>query len=171
MADPFIGEIIIFGGSFNPRGWAFCNGQLLDIATNSALFAILGTTYGGDGRTTFALPDLRGRLPMHPGTGPGLTPRSLGQRGGTETVTLTASQIPAHNHPVSCNNATAGEDDPQGLYLGAGGGDIYATTSNNVQMNAGMIGSNSGGQAHSNVQPFLCLSFIIALVGIFPSRN
>ena len=167
--EPFIAEIIMFGGNFAPRGWALCDGQLLSISTNSALFSILGTTYGGDGRTTFGLPDLRGRVAMHPGSGPGLTPRTLGQKSGVETVALSGNQVGPHNHPLVCNNAAAGEDDPDGLFLGAGG-DIFATTSN-ANMNANAIGANVGGQAHTNVQPFQCVNFIIALVGIFPSRN
>ena len=174
--DPFIGEIIMFGGNFAPRGWAFCNGQLLSISQNTALFALLGTTYGGNGQTTFALPDLRGRVPMHAGQGPGLADYSLGQRAGTESATLLVNNLPAHNHSV--NAATAAPSpaplSPTGNFLAPvarGAPPIYATGPGNTQMNAGMIGITGGSQPFPILQPYLTISFIIALQGIFPSRN
>lgn len=171
--EQFIGEIRMFAGNFAPRSWAFCDGQLLPIAQNSALFSILGTTYGGDGRTTFALPDLRGRLPMHPGNGPGLTPRTLGESGGTETVTLMASQMPAHNHSVGCHS-NADQAAPAGNLPAtevSGAAPIYSDQPADGTMNPAMIGMAGGSQPHDNMSPFLCVSFIIALEGIFPSRN
>jgi microcystin-dependent protein len=174
MSEPFLGEIIMFGGNFAPRNWAFCNGQLLAIAQNSALFSILGTTYGGDGRTTFALPDLRGRVPMHWGTGPGLSQRQLGQEGGAESVTLTGPQVGAHTHPANCVAPAGNSNDAVGNFwaddAGVSSGTYHTGPATN-QMNAAAIGNNTGGQAHPNVQPFLCVSFIIALYGIYPSRN
>lgn len=160
--DPFIGQIVMFGGNFAPRGWAFCDGQLLDIASNQALFSILGTTYGGDGRTTFALPDLRGRSAMHPGSGPGLTPRALGARGGAESVTLTTQEMPSHHHGVIA--ATGPVDPTQPKYVES----QAAATSVTVADRTDNVG---GGQAHNNMAPFTCVNFIIALVGVFPSRN
>lgn len=172
--DPFIGEIIMFGGNFAPRGWALCDGQLLPIASNSALFSILGTIYGGDGRTTFALPDLRGRVPMHAGNGPGLSDRRLGSRGGQETVTLTTSQIPAHHHTIFAISAVGDSNDPSSRLLantGAFDNEYSANTSGYVTMSSNMVGNTGGGQYHTNVQPFLCVNFIIALQGVFPSRS
>ncbi len=174
MSDPFIGEIALFGGNFAPRGWAFCDGQLLPIAQNTALFSILGTTYGGDGRTTFGLPDLRGRVPMQPGNGPGLSPRRLGERAGVEEVTLSAQQIPSHSHAANCVTPAGNSNDAAGKFWADDAGAASATYHGgpaNATMNAGAIGNTGGSQAHTNVQPFLCVNFIIALVGIFPSRN
>ncbi|MCW5958515.1 MAG: phage tail protein [Pyrinomonadaceae bacterium] len=176
MATPFLGEIVMFGGNFAPRSWAFCSGQLLPIAQNTALFSILGTTYGGNGQTTFALPDLRGRVPMHPGSGPGLSPRSLGEQGGVENVTLITSQIPSHNHTATttanANSGPASDTVPTGNFLAEGNNYNSAF---NTQMNNGAvqvtIGNSGGSQPHSNIQPFTCINFIIALQGIFPSRN
>jgi microcystin-dependent protein len=178
MSEPFIGQIIMFGGNFAPRGWAFCDGQLLPISQNSALFSILGTTYGGDGRTTFGLPELRGRVAMHPGSGPGLTPRTLGQKSGTETVQLSTNQIPAHNHTATANcvggpgNSNVAEGNVWSKDLGVQSA-TYSGDTPAAQMKAGAVTvANAGGsQAHPNVQPFLAVNFIIALVGIFPSRN
>ncbi|TVT78703.1 MAG: phage tail protein [Denitromonas halophila] len=174
MSDPFIAEITMFGGNFAPRGWAFCDGQLLPIAQNTALFSILGTTYGGDGRTTFGLPDLRGRLPMHPGNGPGLSSRRLGEKGGVENVTLNANQIPAHNHAANAVAPAGNSNDAAGNFWADDAGAASATYSSGpatTTMNAGAIGNAGGGQSHTNVQPFVCVSFIIALQGVFPSRN
>lgn len=177
MSEPFIGEIILFAGNFAPRGWALCQGQLMSIAQNTALFSILGTTYGGDGVTTFALPDLRGRVPLGQGQGPGLTPRVLGEESGSETVTLISTEIPAHNHqllantaagslPEPTNNVLAGVSDPNsgGLF------NAFEATANTT-LSPLAIGVTGGSQPHNNMQPYLCLNYIIALVGIFPSRN
>ncbi|MEP0264115.1 tail fiber protein [Dokdonia sp.] len=170
--DPFLAEITMFGGNFAPRGWAFCNGQLLPINQNSALFSLLGTTYGGDGRTTFALPDLRGRVAIHPGHGPGLSNYSLGERGGKEAEILTVANLPSHNHGVSISVADdANTDDPEGAFLGAGT-TIYNTakTGNNTLAGAASLNTGSN-QAFSILQPFNTVNYIIALQGVFPSRN
>ncbi len=175
--DPFIGEIRMFGGNFAPRGWAFCNGQLLAIAQSSALFSLLGTTYGGDGQTTFALPDLRGRAPIHVGQGPGLTPRTLGEMSGSETVTLTASEMPAHNHAMVASKNVIDVGDPTGAFLGMeySGRDpitkYEGEAANLTTMNPQCISPSGSSQPHSNMQPYLAVSFIIALEGIYPSRN
>lgn len=168
--EPFIGQIMLFGGTFAPRSWAFCDGQLLAINANTALFSILGTTYGGDGRTNFGLPDLRGRVPMHAGTGPGLTPRSVGQRTGVETVTLAASQMPAHSHDMNFVNVPADNDRPSGDLLARTA--IYSAATTPIgQLSASTISQSGGSQAHENMQPTLCINYIIALQGIYPSRN
>ena len=179
MSDPFIAEIIMFGGNFAPRGWAFCDGQLLSISQNTALFSILGTTYGGDGRTTFGLPDLRGRVAMHPGSGPGLSTRRLGEKSGVETVILNANQMPSHTHAAT---AVANGTDTQGNSGFVGGrtwshvgANLYVDATPDVVMHAGNVtvtNANTGGnQSHTNIQPYLCVNFIIALQGVFPSRN
>ena len=169
MSEPFIGEIIMFGGNFAPRGWALCNGQTLPISQNQALFSILGTTFGGNGRATFGLPDLRGRVPVHPAT------INLGQKGGAETVQLNASQLPAHNHKVKAASATATSGLPTGNALAQFSivQNVYGdpTATNVVAMNPAAVADTGLGQAHDNMQPFLAVSFIIALQGIFPSRN
>ena len=169
MSDPFIAEIIMFGGNFAPRGWSYCNGQLLPINQHSALFSLLGTTYGGDGRTTLALPDLRGRVPVHSGgnsAGPGLTARRLGARSGQETVTLTANQIPPHGH--SASTATANRTSPQSNFpaVANDGESNYQSDTNTTSPPSG-----GGGQAHDNMPPYLAVNFIIALQGVFPSRS
>ena len=174
MSEPFIGEIRMFGGNFAPRGWAFCQGQLLSIAQNSALFSILGTTYGGNGQTTFALPDLRGRYPMQSGQGPGLTPRSLGEQGGSETVTLLSTQMPQHTHSANASSQAGEVPEPTGAVWAA---DSTATVLNyrgspiDTTMNPAAIGLAGGNQPHNNMSPFTCVNFIIALEGIYPSRN
>ena len=169
MSEPFIAQIMMFGGNFAPRGWALCNGQILSIAQNTALFSLLGTTFGGNGQTTFALPDLRGRVPVHPGQGPGLSSVTLGEVGGVETVTLTQNQIAGHGHGVAASNGTAGASRPANNFLAAGGS--YATATDGTVMNPGMIQASGGSQPHENRQPYLGVNFIIALQGIFPSRN
>ncbi len=177
MSEPFIGEIRIFAGNFAPRGWAFCNGQLLPISQNTALFSIIGTTYGGDGRSTTGLPNLQGRVPMHPGNGPGLTSRRLGESGGVETVTLSEEQIPQHTHQLVASLPLADDDDPGPTkYLATGRGvGLYApppgSPSSLVPMAPDAITPVGEGQAHNNLQPYLTLYFIIALAGLFPSRN
>lgn len=167
--DPFIGQIIMFAGNFAPKSWAFCNGQLLSIAQNTALFSILGTTYGGDGMTTFALPDLRGRVPLHPGTGPGLTPRQLGESTGEESVTLLTNQIPAHNHALLAAAQDPAVRDPTNNALAQA--QIYTTRPPSTPMQATSIGPTGGSQPHDNMQPFLGINFIIALEGVFPPRD
>ncbi|HTJ74932.1 MAG TPA: tail fiber protein [Acidimicrobiales bacterium] len=169
MSDPFLAQIMMFGGNFAPRGWALCNGQILSIAQNTALFSLLGTTFGGNGQTTFALPDLRGRVPVHPGQGPGLSQVTLGQAGGAEVVTLLQTQMPGHGHGVAASNGTATASRPSNNFLAAGGS--YATATDGTVMNPGMIQSSGGNQPHENRQPYLGVNFIIALQGIFPSRN
>ena len=169
--EPFIGQIIMFGGNFAPRGWALCDGSLLSIAQWSALFSILGTSYGGDGRTTFGLPDLRGRVPMHAGNGPGLTSRRLGEKGGNENNTLSITQIPPHNHSVSLSaKEEANTEVPTGNFIAGAGFDGFGTTSD-VTMGALPQQNVGGGQPVNNIQPFQCVNFIIALQGIFPSRS
>jgi microcystin-dependent protein len=168
MATPFIGQITLFAGNFAPRGWAFCDGQLLAISQNTALFSILGTTYGGDGRTTFALPDLRGRAPVHAGSsgGPGLTPRLLGEQGGEEAHTLIQSEMPAHAHGGRASTGDQTTNRPSGAYPARGG--VYASSQDTT---TGPGEPSGGGQPHGNMQPYLGLNYIIAMEGIFPSRN
>ena len=167
MSEPFIAEIRIFAGNFAPRGWAFCNGQLLPIAQNTALFSLIGTTYGGDGRTTTALPNMQGRAPMHPGHGPGLTSRTLGQRGGAEDITLSEAQIPSHTHTVRAND-TGDEKLPTDHYME----DLWYNKSEEPDGKYGVTATSTGGnQGHNNMQPYLTLSFIIALQGLYPSRG
>lgn len=174
MSEPFIAEIRIIGFTFAPRGWAFCNGQLLPVSQNTALFSLLGTIYGGDGRSTFALPNLQGRAPMQPGRGPGLTARRLGETGGTDTVTLSEAQMPAHQHNWQVSARTGNANDPgTDTYLAGGSSDqfLYGPPSNLVDMHPGALADNGGGQSHNNMQPFLTLNFVIALVGLYPSRG
>jgi microcystin-dependent protein len=172
MADPFVGEIRLFGGNFAPQGWALCNGQLLAIAQNTALFSLLGTNYGGDGRTTFALPDLRGRAPIHMGQGSGLTPRSIGSVSGRETVALTTQECPVHSHSASGANG-ANQPSPVGNFWSTdpnGNTAAYSTTANSV-MSLAAIGAAGAGQPHDNMQPYLAVNYIIALAGVFPPRS
>ena len=177
MSEPFIAEIRIFAGNCAPRGWAFCNGQLLPIAQNTALFSLIGTTYGGDGRTTTALPNLQGRAPMHPGHGPGLSVRRLGERGGDETAALSEAQMPNHTHSANVTPQSGDQGDPSpGAYLAGGStpattvyGDGSATLDGALA--PGALPLAGGGQPHNNLQPFLTMNFIIALVGLFPSRG
>jgi microcystin-dependent protein len=169
MATPYLGEIRMVGFNFAPQGWALCDGTLLSIAQNDALFALIGTTYGGDGQTTFALPDLRSRVPMHQGTGSGLSPRTLGQTGGEESVTLGASQIPTHTHnamaAVNSNSAT-----PNGTVWAGWIGGQFSDQAPNAQMSLSAMSSAGGGQPHDNMIPYQAINFIIALFGIFPSQ-
>ena len=172
MADPYIGQITTFGGNFAPRGWALCNGRLMSISANSALFSILGTTYGGDGISTFALPDLQGRVALHMGQGAGLTYRALGAKSGSETVTLTTNQMPAHSHAYFASPNDNTQAIPTGNALpSADVENPYATSTPIISMNSGVIGNTGGGQSHNNLQPYLALTRIIATVGVYPSRN
>ncbi len=172
MSEPFVGEIRMFAGNFAPRGWAFCDGQLLAVSQNDALFSLLGTIYGGDGRTTFGLPDLRGRIPLHQGTGPGLSPRRLGSKGGSENVTLTTNQLASHSHDWNANTAPATGDAPQGKVVAeAAGPSFYKATGQTIDFASDMIANTGGSGPHTNLMPTLCINFIIALFGIYPSRH
>lgn len=169
MSEPFLGMIIIVPYNFAPRGWAFCSGQILPIAQNTALFSLLGTTFGGNGQTTFALPDMRSRVPIHAGQGPGLSNYDLGQASGTESVTLTVNELAAHNHMVQATNEGATTGKPAGKFLAGFTG--YTSPSDGTLMAPTMITNTGGSQPHANIQPYLTLNFCIALEGIFPSRN
>ncbi|PTA68506.1 phage tail protein [Deinococcus arcticus] len=172
---PYLGEIRMFAGTFAPVGWALCEGQLLPISQYDALFVLIGTTYGGDGQSTFALPDMRGRLPAHVGTPAGGQPLALGQLTGTETVTVSAAQVPAHSHALQASTLTA----PQGGGVSAGaflaqpdGSELYVGSGRRPQtLAAAAVAASGGAQPHENLSPYLCVNFIIALEGIFPSRN
>ncbi len=165
MAQPYVGEIRMFGGNFAPAGWMFCEGQLLPISENETLFQLIGTTYGGDGESTFALPDLRGRIPLHQGNG-----FTLAQSGGAEEITLTVQQIPVHTHPFLASTATASTRDPVPNHAPAtASGDVYNDILDPIPLSAQMVVPTGGSQPHTNFQPYLCVSFIISLFGIFPS--
>jgi microcystin-dependent protein len=171
MSDPFLGEIRLFPYNFAPLGWALCDGSVLSIASNTALFSLLGTTYGGDGRSTFALPDLRGRVAVSSGQGAGLTDHPLGQLGGDETVTLTTDGLPAHSHAVAAHSSRGAHASPNGRVPGhSSSGTVYADASDRTQMSAQMIAPTGGDQPHDNLQPYLALNYCIAMEGIFPSR-
>lgn len=162
----------MFAGNFAPRSFAFCDGQLLAISQNDALFSLFGTIYGGDGRTTFGLPDLRGRIPIHMGTGPGLSPRTLGSKSGSENVTLTTNQIPSHGHALNASANAADTRNPAQQLPAVAGESAYTTSAANlVPMKSNAVSPAGGNQPHSNLQPFLCVNFIVALFGIYPSRN
>jgi microcystin-dependent protein len=176
MSEPFVAEIRIFAGNFAPRSWAFCDGQLLPVSQNTALFSLIGTTYGGDGRSTTALPNLQGRAPMHPGRGPGLTSRRLGQRGGVEMVTLTEAQMPNHTHTMAgsrsrTNLQAPGPDRSLGVTLATGNAYQSDTSSSIVSLNSSALTNTGGSQAHNNMQPFIAMNYIIALQGLYPSRS
>ena len=170
--EPFIGQLMLFAGNFAPRGWALCDGQLLSIAQNTALFSILGTTYGGDGRVTFALPDLRGRVPVHAGQGPGLSFYTLGQQAGTETVTLNLTQIPTHGHTFApgCSSDPPSSQTPENNVLASLETQSFSGEAN-AAMRAGNTSTAGGSQAHANLPPYTCLNYCVALEGIFPSRS
>jgi microcystin-dependent protein len=172
MADPFVAEIRIFPFNFAPRGWAWCDGQLLPLSQNTALFSLLGTTYGGNGKSNFALPDLQGRAPMHPGQGPGLSLHDLGETGGSETVTLLESEIPSHSHGVTCKQSDATLRLPPGQFPATGTGGIlmYQNPGAIVQLNPNTVTPAGGDAPHNNLQPYLTFYFCIALQGVFPPR-
>lgn len=175
--DPFVAEIRIFAGNFAPKGWAFCNGQILPISQNTALFSLLGTYYGGDGKSTFGLPDLQGRAPMFWGQGPGLSSRNLGETGGSQSVTLLQSEIPAHTHQVKGTTAAGTSTNPaDGIWAVAGSRraptSLYSTTAAaSTTMSPQALSTTGGGLPHNNMPPFLTLNFIIALQGVFPPRG
>lgn len=171
--DPFVAEIRIFPFNFAPRGWAWCDGQLLPLSQNTALFSLLGTTYGGNGKSNFALPDLQGRAPMHPGQGPGLSLHDLGETGGSETVSLLESEIPSHLHPMRTDN-DIGEDripGPSEAMARSTGGLLYAAPGAVVQMSPNTLAPAGGDQPHNNMQPYLTFYFCIAMQGVFPPRT
>ena len=173
MSDPFVGEIRMFAGNFAPRGWAYCDGQLLAVSQNDALFSLFGTIYGGDGRVTFGLPDLRGRVPIHYGSGPGLTPRNIGSKSGSETVTLTVNQLPQHSHTFQASTDLATEASPAAKVPAASPtNDIYGPNmAPIVNLASTSLSSIGGSQSHTNIMPFQCINFIVALYGIYPSRQ
>lgn len=173
MADPFVAEIRIFPFTFAPKGWAFCDGQLMPLSQNTALFSLLGTYYGGDGKSTFALPNLRDSAPVHAGQGPGLSPRYIGERGGAQHVTLLQSEMPAHTHTVSANDF-AGDNSVPGPNIslaGSSGGSAYAPPANTTSADPGAMSIAGGSQPHNNMMPYLTLHFCIALQGVFPPRS
>ena len=169
MSNPFVGEIRMFGGNFAPSGWAFCDGQLLPIAEYIALFALLGTTYGGNGQTTFALPDLRARVPVHQGTGPGLSTRVIGEAGGSQQVTLSVQQIPAHTHQMLAARNGERTLSPVGALHAIGEADLFASAAPDALQSP--LSAVGGSQPHENEQPVRCVNFIISLFGIFPPRD
>jgi microcystin-dependent protein len=173
MADPFVAEIRIFPFNFAPQGWAWCDGQLLPLSQNTALFSLLGTTYGGNGKSNFALPDLQGRAPMHPGQGPGLSLHDLGETGGSETVTLLESEIPAHNHVIQLDVSSgfAESSAPGGQALGLTNRAIYAALPVQSTMSGAALALAGGDQPHNNMQPYLTTYFCIAMQGVFPPRT
>ena len=173
MADPFVAEIRIFPFNFAPKGWAWCDGQLMPLSQNTALFALLSTTYGGNGKSNFALPDMQGNAPMHPGQGSGLSLHDLGETGGAETVTLLESEMPFHNHQMRVNTqdpADIGLVNPNASLAQATGGTLYQTTTN-TQLAAQALTPTGGGLPHNNMQPYLTLNYCIALQGVFPPRG
>lgn len=171
MSQPFIGQISIFGFDFNPRGWAKCNGQVLSIAQNTALFSILGTTYGGNGQTTFALPNLQSRVPVGAGQGPGLSNYALGQVGGEENHTLTPNEMPMHNHLLQASATAGSTPSPASAALAQPPSKMYAAASSLATLAAASIATTGNSQAHTNIQPYATSNFCIAIQGIFPSRN
>ena len=167
MSEPYLAEVRIFGFNFAPRGWAFCDGQILPIQQNQALYSLLGTTYGGDGRTTFALPDLRGRTPIHVGDG-----FNLGNRGGEESPALTVNEIPSHTHQAKATSDIGTNPNPGGRVLASSApAEVYGPPNNQVDLRAGTVANTGAGQGHENMQPYLALTFAIALQGTFPPRN
>ena len=166
MSSPYVGEIRLFGGNFPPQGWAFCDGQLLSIAENDVLFTLIGTTFGGDGQSTFALPDLRGRIPVCAGSS-----YVIGSSGGAETVTLARSQLPVHAHSAACQSAAGNQGGPQNAVWASSPANQYAAGAANAAMNPAQVSAFGGSQPHDNMMPYLPLSFIISLYGIYPSQG
>lgn len=177
MSDPFLGEIRMFAGNFAPRGWAFCDGQLLAVSQNDALFSLFGTIYGGDGRTTFGLPDMRGRVPVHHGSGPGLSNRPQGAKGGSENEMLTTNQLPQHSHTMQASSDAGTLDNPTNavvavLYHDQSNQNLPAFDANtNASMKSDALTNAGGSQSHVNMMPFLAVNFIVSLVGVYPSRS
>lgn len=175
MAAPFLAEIRMFAGNFAPRGWALCNGQILPISQNTALFSLIGTFYGGNGTSNFALPNLQGMAPMHQGNGPGLTPRVVGETGGSSSVTVLVTQVPPHSHVFNCGVGSKGETSAVAGQFNcdeaAGTTPIYATATDGSTMNPVMLQPTAASEPHENMQPYQCVNFIIALQGIFPARS
>jgi microcystin-dependent protein len=173
MSQPYVGEIRMFAGNFEPAGWMFCQGQLLPISDYETLFNLIGTTYGGDGQSTFALPDLQGRLPLHTGTDSSGNTYTLAQTGGVEQVTLTINQIPAHSHPYLASTTPGNANSPQGNYAAGApvGVEPYYNSAAKTAMGPNSIGNTGGNQPHSNFQPYLCVDFIISLFGVYPSQT
>lgn len=174
--DPYIGEIRLFAGNFAPRNWAFCNGQILSVNDYQELFSLIGSSYGGNGRSSFGLPDMRGRIPMHQGQGPGLTPRMVGNRFGYERVTLSTSQTPSHTHQMRASSDIATQINPDSMVLAQTDAtkpfyDDGTAASSIVSLDADVVSMEGNASSHANMQPFLCLNFIISLKGIYPSRN
>ena len=172
MSDPFIGEIRMFAGPFAPRSWAFCDGQLLTIAQNQELFSLFGTTYGGDGVNTFAVPDMRGRVPMHFGSGPGLSPRDLGARFGTESVTLTSQELAPHTHGLNASSLAASPGpNPSGAVLAPGETMYSSADTGRTAMSPQSLATSGQSEPHDNLMPYQCVSFIVALKGLYPPRS
>lgn len=172
MSSPFVAEIRIVGFNFAPRGWAFCNGQLLPISQNTALFSLLGTFYGGNGQSTFALPDFQGRAAVHQGQGPGLSQYFIGESGGSETVSLLQSEIPSHNHNLMASDNVAERNNPAANYYSVpDSGFVHASAANLTPMSPNSLAPAGGDQPHNNMPPYLVLNFIIAMQGVFPPRN
>jgi microcystin-dependent protein len=171
MAQPYVGEIRMFAGNFAPAGWAFCSGQVMPISENDVLFTLIGTTYGGDGQETFALPNLQSRLPIHMGTGSSGTTYQIGESGGVESVTLSTQQIPSHTHPFIVSGDSGSQSNPGGAVPGTGITVYRASQPANVPMNAAAVTNAGGSQPHDNMQPFLCINYIISLFGVFPTQT
>lgn len=172
MGQPYVGEIRMFAGNFAPSGWLFCEGQFLPISENEVLFQLIGTTYGGDGEETFRLPDLRGRLPVHMGTGPDGATYQIGEQAGAEEVTLTVQQIPSHSHLLQTSSAPATSQDPNNRVLAEADFDAYTSVfTSAATLNAVALQPSGGSQPHTNYAPYLCVHFIISLFGIFPSQT
>ena len=172
MSEPFIGQIKMFAGNYAPRGYALCDGAILNPSQNTPLFSLLGTIYGGNGRFNFALPDLRGRVPIHQGDGRGLTPRRIGNAGGAATVSLTTDELSTHTHPFQASTVDGGSRTPANTVVShTAEGNFYATTAPSVDMDSKAVEGTGGGQPHLNLMPYLAINFIIALTGTYPSRN